>query len=159
MLVLKETRRDYMAVMIAAGLILIATSGFAAHRLAAVDTMVGETRQRSVALGLQVKDSAAILNVYKASYGDTAEGEQLLQAMQSSQGKLKSLQCSCENLVDTVEQIGVVERLLIYDNIKAAFDFFAAETVAQQTQFAIVVETCGDCAGSMPPIRLVAVEE
>ncbi len=159
MLVRNEKKRDYVVVLIAGGLMLIAASGFASHRLAAVDKMVGETRGRSIALGLQVKDSAAILDVYQTSYGDTAEGERLLQAAASSRGKLRSLQCSCRNLVDTVEQIGMVERLLIYGNIKAAFDFFARETAAEQTQFTSVVETYGEWADSMPPIRLGAGEQ
>jgi hypothetical protein len=159
MLVRNEKKRDYVVVLIAGGLMLIAASGLAAQRLAAVDKMVGETRERYVALGLQVKDSAAVLDVYKAGYGGTAEGERLLQAAASSREKLKSLQRSCRNLVDTVEEIGMVERLLIYGNIKAAFDFFASETAAQQTQFTSVVDTSGEWAGSMPPIRLGAVEQ
>ena len=154
MLVKNEKKRDYAIVLITTGLILIAACGFVAHRLAVVDSMVHEAEKNAVDLGLQAEDSAAILDVYSNSYGDTVEGQRLLQTVRSGHERLKSLQISCENLIDTVEQVGTVERLMIYDNIKTAFDFFAAETTAQRAQFDSMIAACGDCTDSMPPIHL-----
>lgn len=154
MLVRNNTKRDYVTVLIAAGLLLIVASGFAAGRLGAVETMVSEAERRTAAMDSQMTDSVVILDVCTDSYRDAEEDERLLQAVKSGRGRLASLRGNYENLIDTVEQIGVVERLLIYGNIKAAFDFLATETVTRQTQLDKAIETYADFSGSIPALRL-----
>ena len=149
---LQSPKRDYITVLIAAGLLLIVASGFAAGRLRAVETMLNEAQQSTTALDSHVKDSASIVDVFTDSH--TEEDERLRQTVQSGRGRLVSLRENCENLIDTVQQIGAVERLLIYRNIKASFDFFATETATQRTQLDKAIETYADFSGSIPPLRL-----
>lgn len=154
MLVKNETKRDYVIVLIAGGLTLIAASAFAAHRLAAVETMVDRAKRDAAALASQINYSDAIPAVCRDGYGSTFESSQDLNAVEAAGKRLESLKDSCENIVDTVEQVGAVERLLIYSNITATFDFLARETASYQAPHSDTSERYTGLTDTIPPIHL-----
>ncbi|MHC4740979.1 MAG: hypothetical protein ACYS8Z_03655 [Planctomycetota bacterium] len=111
-------------VLVVVGMIvLVGACIYGITKVRAVNGLISRAGAESAALGEQIRDNAVIFGVYRNASPRTGRSRKLMEQAESVQRKLWILRGERKKLIDTVGEIGGIERLLVRKDIEGALDF------------------------------------
>jgi len=132
-----KLRRPGRGIILAvvAVIVLVSAVGFGILEARAANKVISAAKENSATFGGQIRDNAVVLDAYRNGFARTGRSRKLIDEAESAQKKLGIIQARRKELVNTVEELGTAERVLVQKDFEGALGFCDEQIMEYQSQF------------------------
>lgn len=132
-----KLRRPGRGIILAvvAVIVLVGAVGFGILEARAANKVISEAKEKSATFGGQMRDNAEVFEAYRNGFARTGRSRKLIDEAESAQKKLGIIQARRKELVNTVEELGTAERMLVQKHFEGALGFCDEQIMEYQSQF------------------------